>query len=1669
MRNRFFIAALVALLCRFLPVAAHDGVFNVKGVIPWHNFLCGPSAWDEDDYRKYLDECQKKGINFVGFHNYTGGAERYASYVEPMIRIGCRGIVPEAFFDNSLTSRWGAVPVTKYYYDSEKYLDLKDGVFGHQEHGEMAYAMAHELMGKVLEMAHERNMKMAMGFEFGIIPPEYFSQYSPEGRFFWLGQAGMIPNPCNPTSVDIHFSAVDDILDSYSDIDYIWLWLSEHSFMDVDLNMALSDQRFRERYEEASKYFPLATEQTRFLGAWSLEYIRLTQRRISERGSKARIILGGWGGGNQLPAILEGLDKALGEDVIFSCLNPDLGKAAQPDYLADIAKHRQVWTIPWLEGDHQLWHWQPRLSLMKDQVKKAAAQNLDGVCCIHWRTWENKYNFEAFNDFADDSSSDESLESMYTRYFSDDFGPYAASLLAPVFAEVDRSQCWRDISSPEYFAYNPWWGRLDDSNKASRAQIVAASDKALARMKPGARKDNLLKFRSVFWFELLLDKVGRCMESGWNIRNSYLRDGIVPSPDECSAALSLMYDDILRSLVEAYCARSDNKGDMGILVSINQRLCQSWTGLRRFLESKCNKGVEFNRQFAPSEGWLKGNEKLYRNELCINGTWEFSPVAEVDAAAALCMAFDDSVIWERTAYKVPSPWNVNSFARGGGDFCSYPSYPVSWENAKAGWVRKTVKIPSAWVGRIVLSFDALAGFSKVFVNGIEVSVNRDSFLPFKVDVTDLVTPGSQAEIRLFIAHNSIFDEPGKFGSRPYVSGSFWGNHIVGIWQDVRLLNYPDIYIEDVFVRPEVSEGRLRAEVAIMNTTGKQVKARISGSVRDWVNDAGTETVLAPEPSWHEGSEVLSFPVPVDTKLAPGLNKVELSVNPEGKLDLWEMDSPVLYGMTVNLSTSGRVRDAEWTRFGWREFSILDKKFYLNGRHVVMKGDSWHFMGVPQMTRRYPWAWYTMLKDANANAVRLHAQVYPEFYLEMADEMGICVLDESSIWASDACPKLDSPEYWNAAASHVAGMVRRDRNHPSVLGWSVTNEVMGVMDGVFHSRNRLEEMAGEINKLVAVAEANDGTRDWISADGEVQWELNTSAFLGHYYIPSMIMEWKDVDKPWGIGEMGMCYAGTPVEVSSVNGDRAYQSIMGRMEGLAGEAFESISQQRNLGASYTSIFNLAWYALKPLELGLSDTCRAVTSADGIWFSEFREGVPGMQPERLGPYTTTFNPGYDPSLPLYRTWPLFDGIKAAFSDDFASIKNVWAVKQNTVVDCPAMPARRVAWVSSDPFSVQTEVLEKAGMEFVPVSPKERQVIIIDGQNGAEVDAWLRTAVESGATAFLWNACGSVSSDIIRELTGDDVTFEPREASSFVIAGKHPVLNGQSESTLYFSEKVKNFVSHYVFSPSGADVLLNPCVAEWKEWNWQPETIKTAKVLKSERETKPQGCVMAVYKVGKGELIVSTLDFSSMGKYANSLLRDMFHNLGVSFLSMPEVVPKSIDAQGVLKSALVAGGFSAGDWDETMKTDFTSTTDFRTLLPGNDLSGRYWDIVTVGEDASWDFLSMDLKGEPKDCVVYMSLWVYSPRSLTNLLIEPNIPRVDLEYSVDDELELRINGVLFDGGSDSVRGKVLRGLPLEKGWNHILLKVCQKWGGWNGTFRFVSTDKDFVGKLDSAVILNEK
>ena len=253
----------------------------------------------------------------------------------------------------------------------------------------------------------------------------------------------------------------------------------------------------------------------------------------------------------------------------------------------------------------------------------------------------------------------------------------------------------------------------------------------------------------------------------------------------------------------------------------------------------------------------------------------------------------------------------------------------------------------------------------------------------------------------------------------------------------------------------------------------------------------------------------------------------------------------------------------------------------------------------------------------------------------------------------------------------------------------------------------------------------------------------------------------------------------------------------------------------------------------------------------------------------------------------------------------------------------------------------------------------------------------------------------------------------------------------------------------------LLDPCNTDWSKWNYQEENIKTGQVLRSERESKPLGRVLLRSEAGRGELLLSAIDPFVLGNKGSALIHEMLHNLGARFNGRPCHIPTALDRTGTVVHALLSGTYAGGSMDEVMARDY--------------LAGRYWGAMDSNEEGFWNFETMNLKGEQKDCAVYLSFWLFSPRSLVNLLLEPNMPRLDLEFAADDKLAVYVNGNLLDNAvkrqDNPALPQRIEGIPLEKGWNHVLLKVGQLWGGWNGRFRFTATDPAYMRQLESVIM----
>jgi len=1082
-------------------------------------------------------------------------------------------------------------------------------------------------------------------------------------------------------------------------------------------------------------------------------------------------------------------------------------------------------------------------------------------------------------------------------------------------------------------------------------------------------------------------------------------------------------------------------------------------------------GVNFEYVFAPQDGLVNRYEKPLRDELCLNGSWQFQGTPDISVPGETPPPLGT---WDKVAIKIPSPWNVNGFAMQngmpGGDFRTFPSYPKQWETMPAAWMLRTCSVPESWDGhRVVLHFGAVAGRLVVYVNGRRAGEGFDIFFAQDFDVTQFIHFGEDNQILVKVIGAKAFDQTGKYGRREYLSGSFWGTFINGIWQDVFLLSEPRVAVSGIFVQPLVSQDKLSVELTVTNGSATPQTVEVSGQVCEWINQAPRSVLGAPEVRWMLADRPsLEFSNQSVALLPYAIQTVRLTAPVHGRLKTWSPSAPNLNGLLVRLTANGQRLDTKYQRFGWREFTMYGNQFLLNGLPIVLRGDSWHFMGVPQMSRRYAYAWFRLLKDAGANAVRLHASVYPSFYHDMADEMGIMVLDESPIWLSDGGPKADSELFWSNCRTQVCELVRRDRNHPSVFGWSVCNEILPVLRNVWHAPpSMVDHCLDEIAVWKNICLTNDPTRTWISGDGEWDAEGRLPTINIHYGGDGELQRASQSGKPFAVGETSMAYYGTPKQVSKFNGDRAYESDLGRMEGLAYECYSLLTSQQNAGANCQSVFNIVWYGIQPLPLGKSDLTKAPSLEEGIHFGKFQEGIPGMQPERLGPYVTTLNPGYDPALPLYRPWPMFEAIRDA---NLKKKNSPWASRPNISIQAVEPSSRTNVSVSYLPENGSRLVKELGKAGLVASAYKEdvlSEFLLLDASEvltDAAKRAVTKTLAQDG-TIWVWDIrpLGAAS---LSELLGEELVAEPRVGSSFIIKKTDPLIIGLGNADLYFSEDDDwRQMSHSLSGKFIADahVIVEACPADWRRWNYKGEQIKTSALFRSEHEDLSARAVIAVRSLAHGRVILCNLSSEIKSTKKLAVIRRLFRNESIS---MSEGVTSNdfTDLSGRLVRALICGSFALTNGKSAYGIPFPADQ----IKPGAELYGHQWHAGDAGRGGIFDFKNGLVGGVQENCYAYLAVWIKSPKPLNDLLSEPNLPKLSFVYGSDDGCQVWLNSDLlsFHDRHGPISPDMFSENPLllKLGWNQLVIKVVQSGGEWKFAGKFNCNDQTFLSKVEFAL-----
>jgi len=337
-------------------------------------------------------------------------------------------------------------------------------------------------------------------------------------------------------------------------------------------------------------------------------------------------------------------------------------------------------------------------------------------------------------------------------------------------------------------------------------------------------------------------------------------------------------------------------------------------------------------------------------------------------------------------------------------------------------------VPAGWGGRqVFLHFDGVDSAFYVWVNGIPVGYSQDSRTPAEFNITRYLRPG----------RNVLAAEVYRYSDGSYLEcQDFW--RLSGIFRSVYLYSTPSIHIRDFELKGDL-DGDCRAAVF-------RVKAWVRNYGDQAARDHSLEVGLFDPEGRPVGGEVLAKNT--SPYIAPDAESVFLLKAGLSSPHKWSAEQPNLYTVILTLKNEqGEVVEFESAKFGFRKVEIKDGQLLLNGRPILIKGVNRHEhdpVTGHYVTRDSMVEDILLMKRNNVNAVRTcHYPDDPQWY-ELCDRYGIYLIDEANIESHGMGYKpevtlANRPEWKKAHLDRIVRMVERDKNHPSVIIWSLGNE------------------------------------------------------------------------------------------------------------------------------------------------------------------------------------------------------------------------------------------------------------------------------------------------------------------------------------------------------------------------------------------------------------------------------------------------------------------------------------------------------------------------------------------------------------------------------------------------------------------------------------------------------
>lgn len=430
-----------------------------------------------------------------------------------------------------------------------------------------------------------------------------------------------------------------------------------------------------------------------------------------------------------------------------------------------------------------------------------------------------------------------------------------------------------------------------------------------------------------------------------------------------------------------------------------------------------------------AEPWQQPDETK-AEYINLNGTWKFKYVAGTSSGPGSsefqAKDYNDSG-WDDI--RVPLSWEMANYGKPVYTNTGYPfentppaatvgytDYGVTDHNA-TGFYRRTINIPATWKDkRVFVHFDGVYSAAVVWVNGKYIGYSQSSNTDAEFDITDFVETGdNQLSVRVY-----------RWCDGSYLEGQdMW--HLSGIHRDVYLVATPKVFVSDHYItsslNSDATSGSMSVKLTVDNRNNTSATKTLQVSLLD-----------------REGNQIVT-----GKETYTGTSTVDktVTISSLNNLHPWSAEDPYLYTVVVSQKDENGAEEMAFsTKYGFRNITKSGNLIYINGKRVYFKGVNTQDTH-PEYGRAIDMETMmkdlTMMKKANVNTVRTsHYPRQPKMYA-MMDAFGFYVMDEADV-ECHGNQSLSSNNSWQTAVNdRITRMVLRDRNHPSVIFWSLGNE------------------------------------------------------------------------------------------------------------------------------------------------------------------------------------------------------------------------------------------------------------------------------------------------------------------------------------------------------------------------------------------------------------------------------------------------------------------------------------------------------------------------------------------------------------------------------------------------------------------------------------------------------